>query len=396
MVFGKMETRAAVLHGDAPVGDDHAAAEAGVVALDEGDAVALAVGGAKKNRAAGLGNAGGKVLRLDGIDPLGEFGEPLFVEQLLGRGPEVFGVSHVGVGVGKAELHRLDLEVQYVGAVGVVVGKVEVPQDAQGHQRRQALAVGGNLVQGAAAVVDGDRFDGECFVLGQIIRPHEPVFGDAGPLDRPGDVAFVERAAFAFRDCPQRAGVSGQPHQLAGLRRRAIEEEGALPVFAAAIGTGGAVPEVRGLRGDEIAVLRVVDGGLEEFGKGEPPVGFPELRPEIDGAGHRDRFPTQPRHAPLAGEGGGVEALRTAARTVPAVDLPAIPHQREGVAPETVGGGFDHRHARSGGDRGVGGGATATQHLEPGVGGDGDAGRHHVGGGDRFALRGVRKVVGEC
>ena len=63
-------------------------------------------------------------------------------------------VRHIAEGVGKGQLHGLDLPVE--GLHALPPGEVEVAQDVQGHQGRDALAVGGNLAARIAPVIHGD------------------------------------------------------------------------------------------------------------------------------------------------------------------------------------------------------------------------------------------------
>ena len=149
------EAVAAVLHRDAPFRHDDARAEAHVVALDEAHHHPALVGGAEIDRAALGRMALREALRLVRIDQLRPRGEVALVEHLVGRQAHAAAlVGDVLVGVGEAQLHGLDHQVLALGAVDRHRGDVEVAQDAERDQRRDALPVRRDLVQ---AVAPGSR-----------------------------------------------------------------------------------------------------------------------------------------------------------------------------------------------------------------------------------------------
>ena len=72
MAVREMEAGAAILHGDAPSGNHHAASEAGVVALDQRHASTVGIGGAQQDGAARLRRA---CVELPGLGRVDAFGQ---------------------------------------------------------------------------------------------------------------------------------------------------------------------------------------------------------------------------------------------------------------------------------------------------------------------------------
>ena len=284
-----MEARTAVLHRDPPVRDHHARAEAGVVALNERDAPALPIGGAKKDRPAGLRHAGIERLRLRRIDLRGEPSQAIGVEQRFRRSIDEARIRDVAVRIGEAELHRLDLEMQHVGAVRIEPREIEVAKHAERHQRRKPLPVGRDLVEPRAAVLDRDRIGRERLVRREIARPQESAFGSRRSIDRLRDLALIERLALARSDRLERAGMARQANQLARRGRLAIEEKGLAPIGSRSERSRGPLPERRGLRAQEIALLREANRRREQFGERQAPMSPPQVGPERDLSRHGHR-----------------------------------------------------------------------------------------------------------
>ena len=164
------EAVAAVLQADAESGLDAARTEPHVIALDEADHHAVLVGGGEIDRAALDRVAGAEVLRAFHVDQLGPAGQIAVVQHLLGRHAHAGRLGHIFVDIGKSQLDRFDLQVLRIGAVHRQLGDVEVLQDAQRDQRRDALAVGRDLMQRVAAIVLADRLDPFGLVGGEVAR----------------------------------------------------------------------------------------------------------------------------------------------------------------------------------------------------------------------------------
>ena len=102
--------------------------------------------------------------------------------------------------IGERELHRLDLQMLAGDGIGRQRREVERSQDAECDLRGDALAVGRNLVDGRAAVIEGERRDPVERVRGEIgerVRRAVPLrIGDHGRCE----LAAVERVAVRRRD----------------------------------------------------------------------------------------------------------------------------------------------------------------------------------------------------
>src|SRR6266480_127870 len=109
------ETRAPVLHRDAV--HYHARAEPHVIGLDERHHHAGGIGRREIDRAALGGRAVAEVLRALRVDERGARLEVARPQELLRPNVHVVEIGHVAARIGEGELHRLDLQVQAVGAV---------------------------------------------------------------------------------------------------------------------------------------------------------------------------------------------------------------------------------------------------------------------------------------
>ena len=110
-----------------------------------------------------------EVLGVLGVDLFGAGVEVAVVQEGGGVDVHVGRVGDVAVGVGEGELHRFDLQVQGGRAVDRVRREVETMEDAQRDQRREALAVGRQLVQAQPVVVEMHRADFVGGVLGEVV-----------------------------------------------------------------------------------------------------------------------------------------------------------------------------------------------------------------------------------
>ena len=72
--------------------------------------------------------------------------------------------------VADAELHRLDLQMQHLRAVGREADDVEPLENAERDQRRDALAVRRQLVDAMAEELDVDRVDPVASVRREVLR----------------------------------------------------------------------------------------------------------------------------------------------------------------------------------------------------------------------------------
>src|SRR5580692_13183855 len=81
------------------------------------------------------------------INECGAFLEISRIEHLLNRAAHGDRVSHMCIRVGKAQLHRFDLQMLARGAVHRMSRHTHVLQDTERNERRDALPVRWNLVQ---------------------------------------------------------------------------------------------------------------------------------------------------------------------------------------------------------------------------------------------------------
>ena len=144
---------AAVLQADTELRLHTARAKAHVVALNEADHHAVFVSGREVNGAALDRVTRTEVLRLCHVDQLGPAGQVGIVQHLLCRHFHGSGLSDVFVDIGKSQFHGFDLQVLRIHAIDLQAGHIKFIQNAQRNQRRNALPVGRNLVQGVAAVI---------------------------------------------------------------------------------------------------------------------------------------------------------------------------------------------------------------------------------------------------
>ncbi len=282
----QVETVTPVLQADAERRLDRAGAKTHVIALDEADHHAALVGGRQVDRAA-LGRvAGAKILRARHVDQRGALPQVGGVKHLLGGHLHGAGLGHVAVGVGKRQLHGLDLQMLRGHAVDLHRCQIEVRQDAQRDQCGNTLAVGWNFVQGVPAVVPADGLDPFGSVAGQIVLGEcTAVFGREA-RQRLRDRAAVEGLAAAVGDRPQTAGRRGKTEQLAHFGRTAPGQEG----FGKAghglqFGRGGS-PLLLHHHRDRVAALGQFDGRLHQIGEGQLAKALAQGDPAGHGAGH--------------------------------------------------------------------------------------------------------------
>ncbi|MNN08535.1 hypothetical protein D3C81_1213930 [compost metagenome] len=336
------------------------------------------------------------VRRLVGANGARAFGQVGGVQQRLGRhraGPaHGVDIAHMGLQVGKGELHRLDLEVHGAGAVEPGLGNIPMFEHAQRHQRANALAVRADFVQFQIAVGHADRLD-----------PVRAVGGEVGFVDAaPGGAGMVGNLSCQFTvievlpagagDAGQRFRLSGADKALAGQRRPATRGE--------RLGKTGLVAQHRHLglplamdrMRDHVAMGGVLDGRLEQVLERQRAEAFPRGAPARDCAGHRHAVPAGEGHGAVAGERFGRPGTRRAAGGVEAVQRLAVPDQREGVAANAVHARFHYGQRDGGGQRGIHGIAAPREHAQAGGCCQWLRRGDHIVGKHRQAARRVRKI----
>ncbi|KAG1251881.1 hypothetical protein G6F68_012052 [Rhizopus microsporus] len=198
------EAMPAILQADARARHHHARTETHVVRLDEADHHAALVGGGQVDGAALRCMARGEGLGHVGVDHPRAFGQVVRPQHLLGRHPHVARVGHVRIDVGERQFHGLDQQVLGIGMVDWAGRQVEVLQDAQRDQRRDAVAVGRDLMQGVAAVRLADRRHPFRRVVAQIGQGQGGVVGLGVRDQLVGRFAFIEVAPAAGGDALER------------------------------------------------------------------------------------------------------------------------------------------------------------------------------------------------
>ena len=218
-------------------------------------------------------------------DQLGALGEIRRVQQLIGAVLHVADVGHVLVDVGKGALHCLDLQVPTLRRIGVQGGQIEVLEDAQGHQRRDALAIGGNFMQAMAVVVHADGAYPVRTVLGEVRQGHGAAIG-LSVGHQPGRCfALVEIASSGGRDPAQRGSGRGMNEALSngGCAPTRQEMLGKARLILEDVDMG--LPFAMHDRRDDVAALGVFDRGLQAGFKGQ----LAELLVQGRPAGHCTR-----------------------------------------------------------------------------------------------------------
>ena len=169
----------------------------------------------------------------------------------------------MAIDVGECELHGFDLQVQAFDGIRGGATEIEMFQDTERDQRRDALAIGRNFMHAITAISLADRFDPVRLVRGQIIEIQcTPACGtESGDALREG--AAIERFSAGARDFRQGVGLFGKPEQFADTRGAATAHEG--------LREAGLILQARDLRfplrGDNRrnrkSVACIVDGRLE-------------------------------------------------------------------------------------------------------------------------------------
>ena len=219
-------------------------------------------------------------------------------------------------------------------------------------------------------------------------REHAALLGD-GLDDRLRDPALVEGRPAALADLAQRARQSRDPHDLAGPRGAAFEQQLARVASARELPLSSVLPPARGLRRHGEAALRHFGRGCEHLRQRPAAEAGDHVGPRGRSTRHRhgkgmERGKVKgaaARRAPGALE---VQGRGRAARAVEGVDAAGrrLVVQAEGVAAEPRRARLRHGEGRSRGDRGVGRAAAPAQHL-------------HAGGRGHRLARGDHAAAGE-
>ena len=221
------EVVAPVVQANAGARHHHARAKTHVIALDERDHVALAVGSAQVHRAAarrlaGQGQAG--ALANEGAALVGV----AVAEQVGHRDAHVGRVGNVGQAVGKSQLDGLNLPV--VGEQVVAVGELKALEDVERHQRHQAVAIGRDFPHVVAPVVGADGLAPIHSVIGQVLGAQVATRRLHKSADLFGQRTTVKALRAGFGNGLQGAGMAFGAPKLTG-HGRALGGEGIKPVL---------------------------------------------------------------------------------------------------------------------------------------------------------------------
>src|SRR5919197_4485202 len=294
------ESAAAVLQRDAL--HHHARAEAHVVRLDEGDHHAARIRRRKVHRAALGWRAMPEVLRALEVDELRARLEIFALEESLGAHIHVVDVADIAPGIGEGELDRLDLQMHAVGPIDAVRAHVEALEHAERHQRDDALAVGRDLVQRIAAIVELQRRHPVRLVRRHVGGLQHAAIAARMRLQLLRQRPAVERLAARTRDLLERIGVRRKAKALAHRPRAAAGHER----FGEARLCFQLGHLLRPLSGDrrryEKALASVADRALEEALERYASPSAVQLNPRRDAARHGHRVPAAHRHGLLPAE----------------------------------------------------------------------------------------------
>ena len=234
-----------------------------------------------------------------------------------------------------------------------------------------ALAVGRQLPDIVAAVLDAERLDPFRFVLGQIFVAKEAAVFAHERVERAGDFAAIEGIAATGGDCLERCGEGRIAKCLAVLAAhgRSGGKSSAKP---------GCSRQTLPLELQPRAMTsvtgkpsrRVANRGRQDFVERQLAEAAVELGPAIDATGHAHRERTEARDVfQLAAlEFFERETARAAAAGVEAVELFrfGVPDDGEQVAAEAAAHGFGDAEDGVGGDGGVDRVAAGLQDFDGG------------------------------
>ncbi len=171
--------------------------------------------------------------------------------------------------------------------------------------------------------------------------------------------------------------MAGEAHQFAHFRRAAARHEGLREARQVLQFRHGRRPLVGDDARHRMAALGDFDGRLHQIGKRQRTEFLMQRLPARNHARHGHRVPAALGLlretvflAVLALEVVDVPRRRRHARRVQAVQLRAVPHQRERIAAETARDRLDHRDGRGRRDRRVDRIAALPQHAQAGLRGE--------------------------
>ena len=253
------------------------------------------------------------------------------------------------------------------------LGHTQALEQAEDHERREALRGRRQVVDRAVVQPHRERVDDLRLVGGQVARAQRAAHAFELGADALGDFTAVEVVQPTLGQLLQRAAQRGLLEDVAHSRRLAVDEVGLRKtrrVFQAVELLAG---ERRLAFGDGNAVARVADaiGQQARQGQGRAPGRghLPRLGPAADGAGHRERGLGAPRgDGAVTGVPVEVGQRRGGAAGRDGHGLLArFVDEPETVTADGVHVRVDHRNGCGCGHHGFHGVAAVAQHIAPGL-----------------------------
>ena len=297
----------------------------------------------------------------------------------------------MGGNIGHANLGCFDHQMLERLVVGAHRFKIEALEDAEADQRRQSLAIRRDLVHAVAAEIDADWRHPVGRVRREVVERQGAAVFRGGRRDRFGKLAAIEGFAVRFSDRLQRRRMRPAAEEFARLWRAAIGQEGFGETGIAAQPLDLVVPLARDARAHHEAVAGIADRSFEQRLERQLAEFLVQRDPGGDRAGNGHRVPARHRHAVAAGETLRRPPGRRAAGSVEAVQLIAVPDDREGIAADSVHGRLDDRQRDRRGDGRIDRIAAARQHREARLSGQRLRRCHDIGGKHRHAVRCIGK-----
>ena len=140
------------------------------------------------------------------------------------------------VRLAEGELDRFDRQVRARSIINAVAIDAHALEQRQRDERRDALAIGRDLMQSSAAESHRDRCHRFGRVRSQIIEPHGAAIGACHGIDRLRKLAVVEITAGGRADALERARMIRQADALARVRCATVDRERSAPFGVAAEG----------------------------------------------------------------------------------------------------------------------------------------------------------------
>ena len=247
-------------------------------------------------------------------------------------------------------------------------GEVEAGEDVEHHQHGDPRAVRRALPDVMALVDGADRRGRFSGVAGKVLQRVQAADAAQGLDHVLGDSAGIERVAPVLGDRAQRLAEFRLADDVAGDRGLAVRQQIA-PGVGAVLQLLELVLPVEGDAGsDDIALLRGLDRGLQQFVEAELAVIAQQRCPGVDRAGNGDRVRRGQRHRmdlALQVPFGGRRHRRAAGTVIGDNFAFALRlHQRKTIAADAGRLRLDHREQRRGRDRGVHRRAAFAHHLD--------------------------------